>query len=73
MNVPIQVNEDTIPNKGAITKQLALRFFGEEMPRHLGSTSTTSPPMTFGAAPSMYYSEFEQKMIDTLEMLQQKF
>ncbi|KAH1039088.1 hypothetical protein J1N35_040831 [Gossypium stocksii] len=34
VKVPILANEDTIPNKGAIAKQIALRFSREEMPRH---------------------------------------
>ncbi|KAA3465949.1 hypothetical protein EPI10_001080 [Gossypium australe] len=71
--VPIQTNKDTIPNKGAIIKQLALRFSREEMPRHPGSTSTLLPPMTTDTAPSTSLSNFQQKVIDVLEMLQQQF
>ncbi|KAH1107068.1 hypothetical protein J1N35_010836 [Gossypium stocksii] len=73
VKVPIQTNEDTIPNKGDITKQLAIRFSGEEMPRYLGSTSTSSPPLPTNTAPSTSHSNFEKKVIDGLEMLQQQF
>ncbi|KAH1082328.1 hypothetical protein J1N35_022089 [Gossypium stocksii] len=54
--VLIQTNENTIPNKGAITKQLALRFSREEMPRNMGSTSTPSPPMNTDTTPSTSYN-----------------
>ncbi|KAK5825664.1 hypothetical protein PVK06_020522 [Gossypium arboreum] len=40
VKVPTQENEEKIPNKGAITKQIALRFLGEEIPEHPSSTST---------------------------------
>ncbi|KAH1056211.1 hypothetical protein J1N35_034276, partial [Gossypium stocksii] len=72
IKVPTQANEDKIPNKGAITKQIPLRFSGEEMPKHLSSASTGFPPMTTNLAPSTFYSGFEQKVIDALEMLQQQ-
>ncbi|KAK5846347.1 hypothetical protein PVK06_002631 [Gossypium arboreum] len=71
--VPTQENEDKIPNKGAITKKITLRFLVEEMPKHPGSTFTASPPMITDAAPSTSHSDFEHEVIDALEMLQEQF
>ncbi|KAH1107743.1 hypothetical protein J1N35_011511 [Gossypium stocksii] len=51
--------EDKIPNKGVITKQIALRFLGEEMAKHPGFTSTTSPPMITDVTPSKSHIDFE--------------
>ncbi|KAK5839148.1 hypothetical protein PVK06_007913 [Gossypium arboreum] len=59
VKVLIQMNEDIIPSKGAITKQLALRFPGEEMLRHPGSTSTSPPPLNIDTAPSTSHSNFK--------------
>ncbi|KAK5775788.1 hypothetical protein PVK06_043729 [Gossypium arboreum] len=56
------MNKDTIPSKGTITKQLALRFSGEEILRHLGSTSksTSSPPLNTDIAPSTSHNDDDQ-------------
>ncbi|KAH1031606.1 hypothetical protein J1N35_043780, partial [Gossypium stocksii] len=70
--VPIQANEDTISKKGAITKKIALRLLGEELPQYLGSTSTASPPMTSDVAPSVSHTDFDQKVINALKMLHQQ-
>ncbi|KAK5812432.1 hypothetical protein PVK06_027862 [Gossypium arboreum] len=60
INVPFQENEDKIPNKGAITKKITMRFSGEKEPRHPGSPSTSSPPTSTHATPSTSHNDFEQ-------------
>ncbi|KAH1082860.1 hypothetical protein J1N35_022621, partial [Gossypium stocksii] len=38
------------------------------MPKHLGSTSISSSPMTTNATPSTSHIDFEQKVTDALEI-----
>ncbi|KAH1091178.1 hypothetical protein J1N35_018435 [Gossypium stocksii] len=59
VNVPIRVKEDKISNKGAITKQIALRFQGEEVPRYPSFISISSPPTGAHYAPSTSHNDFE--------------
>ncbi|KAH1107047.1 hypothetical protein J1N35_010815 [Gossypium stocksii] len=59
INVPIQENEDKIPNKGAITKHITMRFSGEEVPRHPSSASTSSPLTSTHATPSTSHNDFK--------------
>ncbi|KAH1039232.1 hypothetical protein J1N35_040975 [Gossypium stocksii] len=73
VKVPTQENEDKIPNRRTITKQIALRFLREEMPKYPNSISIASPLMTSDVALSTSHSNFEQKVIDVLDMLQQQF
>ncbi|KAH1046652.1 hypothetical protein J1N35_037436 [Gossypium stocksii] len=67
VNVPLQVNEDRIPNKGAITKHIALKFSNELLPRHSNPSPTSSPPKPNDVALSTFKNAFEQQVVETLQ------
>ncbi|KAH1097307.1 hypothetical protein J1N35_014228 [Gossypium stocksii] len=69
--VTTTANEDTIPNKGAITKKIVMRFLGKEMQCYplSGSTSTSSTPICALAIPSTSHNAFEKHVLNSHEKL----
>ncbi|KAH1082619.1 hypothetical protein J1N35_022380 [Gossypium stocksii] len=61
VNVSIQANEDVNPNKGAITKQIVVKFSKEDLPRHPppGSASTSFTSTCATTIPFTSNSVFE--------------
>ncbi|KAK5803238.1 hypothetical protein PVK06_030881 [Gossypium arboreum] len=45
----------------------------EQVPRHPGSTSTSSPPTGTHYAPSTSHNDFEQQVLGAFDILKQKF
>ncbi|KAK5811542.1 hypothetical protein PVK06_026883 [Gossypium arboreum] len=61
VKVPLSLNEDHLPNKGTVTKNITQKLAGEEMPRQTG-TPLSFPLMTTSVVPSASHTDFERNM-----------